>query len=167
MTEDRWDQYFMRMAHEVGKNSKCLSRQIGAVLVRDKTIVSTGYNGVSRGIPHCENRNPNKEMVCPRRLAGYGSGKGLDMCIASHAEANAVVNAARLGIETKGTTLYCDCGAPCKDCIAILINAGIVEIVCNSLCVTAERPQFYDKMSLYLLEHSSITFRTIKYGDED
>jgi len=147
-----WDKYFLDMAEAVKKQSKCYSRQIGAVLVRDKSIISTGYNGPPRGVPHCEDRNPNEERICPRRLAGYGSGQGLHLCLAACAERNALLNAARMGICTKGATLYCTCGIPCKNCLGALINAGIVEIVCTN-------GDYYDDLSPWLLENSDIKVR--------
>jgi len=136
----------------VGKQSKCFSRQIGVVLVRDKSIISTGYNGPPRGIPHCEERS--KQAICPRRVEGYKSGNGLHICVAAHAELNAILNAARMGICTKDATLYCDCGIPCKNCLIALINAGIEEIVCTNM-------DYYDDLSPFLLGHSNIQVRVV------
>jgi len=167
----RWDSYFYRIAREVASNSKCLSRQIGAILVRDKSIISTGYNGPPRGVPHCTHRyscDPHlmeslkrtrgtaelDANVCPRRLLGYESGQGLDLCIASHAEVNTINNAARQGIHTLGSTMYLSCSIlPCKNCLCEIINAGIVEVV------TLEY-QPYDQTSLFLIEHGGIMVRT-------
>jgi len=120
-----WDRYFKNICLVVASNCKCHSRKIGAILVRDKTVVSTGYNGPPRGYPQCEGPK------CPRQKLGYKTGEGLHMCPASHAEVNAIVNAARLGIEVKGTTMYMTCGLPCKDCLKYIINAGIRELVCS------------------------------------
>lgn len=150
-----WDKYFLHIAEMVRRQSKCYSRQIGAVLVRDKSIISTGYNGVARGIPHCEARNPNEQRACPRWVQGYSSGEGLHLCLAAHAEVNAILNAARMGVCTKGATLYCTCGIPCKNCLGALINAGIVEIVCTS-------GDYYDDLSPWLLENSDIKVRVVK-----
>lgn len=150
-----WDKYFLHIAEMVRRQSKCYSRQIGVVLVRDKSIISTGYNGPPRGIPHCEKRNPGEHRVCPRSLYGHTSGQGLYLCVAAHAELNAISNAARVGVCTKGATLYCTCGIPCKNCIGALINAGIEEIVCTS-------EEYYDKLSPWLLEYSGIKVRVVK-----
>ena len=159
-----WDQYFMRVAKEIAQNAKCLSRSIGAVIVRDKSIVSTGYNGPPRGVPECWNRNDTYERRCPRQLRGYKSGEGLDLCIAGHAERNAIVNAARLGIGIKGTTLVCYCGVPCKDCMIEIINAGIVEIVYKKGSSTGVAgDDYYDTMSKYLVVNSDILVRGIKF----
>jgi len=148
MKNHKWDIYFLKIAREVSKNSKCLSRQIGAVLVRDKSIISTGYNGPARGVTHCNKRfigfycKLDKGKVymkdveystpeeCPRKVLGYKSGQGLHLCQAGHAERNALINAARNGISTKGTTLYCWCPMPCKDCAIEIVNAGVNIVTC-------------------------------------
>ncbi len=149
-----WDKYFYNVCVAVGDNSKCLSRKIGAVLVRGKSIISTGYNGPPSKIPHCETRSV--ELICPRRLFGYRSGEGLHLCIAGHAERNCLINAARLGIATDNTTIYMSCPVPCKDCMIELINAGIKKIIVTEI-------KFYDEMSKYLLKHSNIRLRA--FGD--
>jgi len=144
-----WSIYFLKIAKEVANNSKCMSRQIGTVIVKDKAIISTGYNGPSRGTKHCNERkfgfyeklvgenyllnSVNKEeypTTCPRRAFGYKSGKGLHLCQAGHSERNALIQAARNGISTLGSTLYCYCGRPCKDCMIEIVNAGISTVVC-------------------------------------
>lgn len=150
-----WDDYFLSIATAVASNSKCMSRQIGAVLVNERSIVSTGYNGPPRGIPHCEIISRSlgfEEKNCPRRLLGYESGKGLHICPAGHAERNALINAARHGVATKDTSLYLTCGVPCKDCMIEIINAGVKEIVVTSL-------RTYDKLSKFLLVNSNIELR--------
>lgn len=167
----RWDQYFLRIAKEVASNSKCLSRQIGAILVRDKSILSTGYNGPPRGVPHCNERyacdeylmglleqahgtTPLDVNVCPRKQLGYRSGEGLSLCIASHAEVNTINNAARNGTSTLGATMYLSCDIlPCKSCLCEIINSGIREVV-----VVDHQP--YDQTSLYILKHSGLKIRT-------
>ena len=117
-----WDLYFRQICDAIASKSPCYSRQIGAILVHDKSIVSTGYNGPPRGVPHCEE-------VCPRKAVGYPSGEGMHLCAATHAEANCVINAARIGSSTLGTTLYMNCIMPCIECLKLLINAGVEEIV--------------------------------------
>lgn len=167
-----WDKYFWDVCVAVASNSKCLSRKLGAIIVRDKTIVGTGYNGPPRGIPECSKRliegvdpflteefklisNRVKETLknqCPRRILGLRSGEGLEWCVAGHAERNALINSARLGISTLGAKMYMNCGVPCKDCMVEIINAGIEEIVVSKW-------QFYDNMSKYLLTHSGLKVR--------
>ena len=98
--ENYLDSHFMRVAEYYGREANCFSRKYGAVLVcKDKygilTIVSMGKNGPAIGVQHCNTRNPNNENECPRKLMGYNSGEGLDFCPAVHAEANAIIFAAR------------------------------------------------------------------------
>lgn len=165
-----WDAYFLKIAAAVSENSKCLSRQIGAILVRDKSILSTGYNGPPRGVPHCNERyscdphlaatiekmlGPMEPDVstCPRKLLGYASGQGTHICIASHAEVNCINNAARNGVCTLGATLYLSCDIlPCKNCLCEIINAGIGEVVVVEM-------QPYDRTSLYIIQHSGLKIR--------
>jgi dCMP deaminase len=140
-TQTEWDEYFMTVARVVGENSKCRSRRIGAVLVRGKSIVSTGYNGPPVGMRPCDRRwvedglygNSCEDEVlwgkCPRQAMGYKSGEGLHLCVAGHAERNALIQAAKLGIATEGTTLYCHCGQVCKDCAIEIVNAGVKTLV--------------------------------------
>ena len=160
MSTYRWDKYFMDMCSAVSSNSVCLSRQLGAVLVKDKSVVSMGYNGPPRGHPHCNDLSvleyhqlPSDSVGCPRQLLGYTSGKGLDICPAGHAERNALVNAARLGIRTLGTTLYLNGCIPCKDCLIEIINAGVFELV------VLERKKYYDGFSKFILSKSSLLVR--------
>lgn len=146
-----WDQYFFKVCESVASKSTCLSRNIGALLVKDKSIVSTGYNGPPRGIPHCAGD------TCPRRLLGYKSGEGMEMCPAQHAEENAVSNAARLGVSVTGATCYLNTVIPCQKCFGTLINAGIIEIVCDDLFV-------YDKYTQFLIDNSNIKIRRFDYA---
>ena len=150
---DRWDNYFHKVCKAVASKSPCLSRQIGAILVKDKSIVSTGYNGPARGYPHCGPVGPKSSLTnCPRKLKGYKSGEGLNECPAAHAEANCIANAARIGASTVGTTLYMNCILPCKDCATALVNAGIVEVVVEDL-----KP--YHHMSVGIFKHAGIKTR--------
>lgn len=158
----KWDKYFMRIAREVAQNSKCLSRAIGAVIVRDKSVIATGYNGPPRGVDECWKRNPTFERRCPRQVMGFKSGQGLEHCIAGHAERNALIQAARFGIATKGASLVCYCGPPCKDCMIEIINAGIIEIVYWDRGTTGNFGIYYDELSEYLCEQSGILIRGVK-----
>ena len=166
-----WDQYFHSMCQAASLKSPCLSRQIGALLVRDNSIVSTGYNGPPRGIPHCgEDRafadkylydifSQRQDITiglvnttCPRKLLGYESGTHMELCPAQHAEENAVSNAARLGVSVRGSTLYMNSLIPCQKCFGTLINAGIVEIVIDEVTV-------YDEHTQFLINNSNIKIR--------
>jgi len=132
-----WSRYYLNIAQEVAKNSKCFSRHVGAVLVRNNTIIASGYNGPAKGIRTCAEWKKvegwpidNLELICPRRQEGYKSGEGLNICPAVHGERNTLLSAAINGIATKDSTLYAYCGVPCKDCCSELINAGVSKIVC-------------------------------------
>jgi dCMP deaminase len=119
-----WDEYFMEIALTVSRRATCLrpNRQMGAVLVRDKRILTTGYNGAPSGLPHCE------ETGCLRQQMGIPSGERQELCRALHAEQNAIILAALHGISLAGATLYCT-HQPCITCSKMLINAGIRRVV--------------------------------------
>lgn len=118
-----WDEYFFNVTDAIAGKSHCLSRQAGAIAVRDRFIVATGYNGPPMGYPHCEGNE------CPRHKLGYVSGQGLEVCPAAHAEFNVLIEAARLGIKLEGCTLYLTTGSPCRECAKGMVNAGIKEVV--------------------------------------
>ncbi len=117
-----WDHYFMEIAQVISKRSTCLRRSVGAVLVKDKQILATGYNGTPRGIEHCE------KVGCLREELKVPSGQMHELCRGIHAEQNAVIQAAVHGVSVNGATLYCT-HQPCVVCTKILINAGIEKIV--------------------------------------
>lgn len=121
-----WDEYFFGIADAVAKKSHCLSRQAGAIAVRDRHIVATGYNGPPKGYPHCEG------PYCPRHRLGFKSGECLEICPSSHAEANVLIEAARFGISLLGCTLYLTTESPCRECAKLMVNAGIKEVVVTS-----------------------------------
>ncbi len=122
MERPDWDSYFMEIAQVVSKRSTCLRRSVGAVLVKDKQILSTGYNGTPKGLPHCE------DVGCLRQQLHVPSGQNHELCRGIHAEQNAVIQAAVHGSSTDGATIYCT-HQPCVVCTKILINAGIKRIV--------------------------------------
>lgn len=154
-----WDSYYMSVAEIVSQQSKCLSRKVGAIAVKEKVIICTGYNGPARGVLHCEFRNEPFRKECPRKVLGYKSGEGLHMCLASHAEMSLVAQAARLGISLTNSKVYIYAGVyPCSTCTGIMINAGINEVIVP----TSAKP--YDDLALYQLEHSNnLSLRTIQY----
>ena len=117
-----WDRYFMDIAHVAATRSNCSRRQVAAVLVRDRRIISTGYNGTPRGVKNC------CDGGCPRCNSNTPSGSNLHECLCSHAEENAIVQAAYHGIAVKGSTLYTTY-SPCLLWAKMIINAGIVEVV--------------------------------------
>ncbi len=116
-----WDAYFMAIARLVAQRSTCTRRAVGAVLVRDKRLLSTGYNGAPSGIRHCS------ETGCLRRQLNVPSGERHELCRGIHAEQNAIIQAAYHGVSIKGATLFCT-NLPCSICAKMIINAGIVRI---------------------------------------
>ena len=141
-----WDSYFLSVASAISKMSKCLSVKRGCIIVKDQQILGTGYNGPPVGYPHCSNCDYRKELfhlmhkevedtsldICPRRVAGFKSGEGLEFCSAAHAETNAIISAAKFGISVKGATLYCNFkDIPCRECAKLIVNSGIKKVVLN------------------------------------
>ncbi len=124
MTAQRpsWESYFMDITRLVAKRSTCLRRAVGAVIVKDKRILSTGYNGAPSGIRHC------LEVGCLREQMKVASGERHELCRGIHAEQNAIIQAAFHGVTIRGATLFCT-NLPCSICAKMLINAGIVQII--------------------------------------
>ncbi len=112
----------MDIARLVAKRSTCLRRRVGAVVVKDKNILATGYNGTPSGITHCE------EVGCLRQRLNVPSGERHELCRGLHAEQNAIIQAAKHGANISGTTLYCT-NSPCVICSKMIINAGIHRII--------------------------------------
>ena len=117
-----WDEYFMEMAELARKRSTCLRRHVGAVIVKDNRVIATGYNGVPKGIRHCE------ETGCLRQQLNVPSGQMHELCRGLHAEQNAIIQAACMGSSIEGGTLYCTT-QPCVICTKMIINAGIKRVV--------------------------------------
>ena len=124
MDRPGWDEYFMRIAKVASLRSNCVKRKVAAIIVRDKRVISTGYNGTPRGTKNCY------EGGCPRCNSLAESGTRLDECLCSHGEENAITQAAYHGVSVKDGTLYTTF-APCLMCTKMIINAGIVEVVYN------------------------------------
>jgi dCMP deaminase len=141
-----WDQYFMEITHKVASRATCRRRCVGAILVKDKRILATGYNGVPTGITHCLERG------CLREQLGIPSGQQHELCRGTHAEQNALIQAARYGIPIDGATAYCT-DQPCVQCAKMLINAGITEIVYDSA--------YPDELACELLAEAGVTLREI------
>ncbi len=122
---NKWDKRFMEMAQLVGTWASCFqeNRQIGAVVVRDKRILTTGYNGAPSGVKSCKER-----QECLRRKLGIASGTKHEICYGVHAEQNAIAQAAKMGISLEGATLYCT-HQPCVICCKMIINSGIKRVV--------------------------------------
>lgn len=136
-----WDEYFLKLADLVASRSTCLRRHVGAVMVKNERIISTGYNGAPRGIAHC------MEMGCMRQAEGIPSGQRYELCRGVHAEQNAIINAAYYGVSTQNSILYCT-NQPCIICARMIINAGVVKVV--------HRGNFVDKRALDFMGEAGI-----------
>lgn len=143
-TRPSWDEYFMDITKRVATRSTCLRRAVGAILVHDKRIIASGYNGGPTGLAHC------LDIGCLREKLGIPSGQQHELCRGIHAEQNAIIQAARYGVSIEGATLYCTT-QPCTQCTKMLINAGIAEIV------YAEG--YPDDLARELLDESGIVVR--------
>jgi len=141
-----WDEYFLEVARLVAKRSTCLRRSVGAVLVKDKRILATGYNGAPRGLKHCI------DIGCLRQKMKIPSGERHELCRALHAEQNALIQASLYGISVQGSSLYAT-NQPCVICAKMLINAGIKEIVISQ--------GYPDKMAMDFLKEAKIKVRRI------
>ena len=166
------DEYYLNIAREVAKRSKCLSRHVGAVLVQNDRIVATGFNGPPMRMRPCDERwiedglYNNRPLAlalgqslqgrCPRRAVGHPSGEGLHLCPAVHAERNALLSAALNGVSTKGGALYCWCGRPCKDCMVEIVNAGIQTLV------FLKKDTAYDDLSGEIMKEFGLVVREVE-----
>lgn len=142
-----WDEYFMQIAHLVSQRSTCLRRNVGAVIVKDKRMLATGYNGAPSGVAHC------LDTGCLREKLKIPSGQRHELCRGLHAEQNAIIQASLYGISVKGSTFYVT-NQPCVICAKMLINAGINEVV-----VSAGYP---DELAMDFLKSAKIKFRVLK-----
>jgi len=140
-----WDEYFMNIAQVVALRSNCIKRKVAAIIVKDKRIISTGYNGTPRGLPNCN------EGGCPRCNSLGESGKGLEECYCSHAEENAITQSAYHGVNIKGANLY-STFSPCLLCTKMIINSGITEVVFSMEYSMGEVP-------MGLLEQAGVKIR--------
>lgn len=143
-----WDEYFMNIAKVVASRSNCIKRKVASIIVKDKRIISTGYNGTPRGTKNCN------EGGCPRCMGMTDSGKDLGECLCSHGEENAITQAAYHGISVKDSTLYTTF-SPCLICTKMIINSGIKEIVYNE-------EYSMSGVSLKLLEEAKVNVRKLK-----
>ncbi|HEX54647.1 MAG: cytidine deaminase [Candidatus Altiarchaeales archaeon] len=150
MSRPSWDYYFSKIARDVAERSTCIRHKIGAVIVNeDHEIVATGYNGVVRGAPHCD------EIGCIKDKNDIPSGTGHEICPAVHAEQNALIQAGRL---SKGCTLYVN-AFPCKICARLIVNAGIKRVVTSG--------EYTDKEGLKILKEAGIIVSHINLDEEE
>jgi dCMP deaminase len=142
-----WDEYFMNVAFLVAERSTCLRRRVGAVVVKDKRMLTTGYNGAPRGLRHCS------ETGCLRERMGIPSGQRQEICRGLHAEQNAIMQAAIFGVSIDGSTIYTT-NFPCITCTKMIINSGITRIVYAD--------EYPDDLSRDLLAESRVELQQLK-----
>jgi dCMP deaminase len=147
LTRKSKDIYFAEIADLVSSRSTCLRNQVGAVLVKESQILSTGYNGAPKGLPHCD------EVGCVREKMGVKPGERHELCRGLHAEQNAIIQAAYHGVSVRGAKMYCTT-FPCSICAKMLINAGITEVIYID--------HYDDELSTQLLKESKIKVRQFK-----
>jgi dCMP deaminase len=145
-----WDHYFMGIAEQVKMRCNCMSAKKGAIIVKDKMIVSTGYNGTPKGIQHCT--EGGCQRCTSRHLGKIKSGVYSEPCICAHAEENAIVQAAYNGTTTKGARMYTTF-TPCTNCAKLIINAGIIEVVA--------RVNYPDDVGTKLLKDAGVKLRVL------
>jgi len=146
-----WDTYFVDIAHVVKRRGNCMRRQVAAIIVHDRRIISTGYNGTPRGVRNC------CEGGCERCASNAPSGSSLGECICSHAEENSITQAAYHGISVKGATIYVTL-SPCLMCAKMIINAGITEVV-------YEEEYHFSEQTRALLSEAGVTIRQYQRTD--
>ncbi len=142
MERTSWDEYFMQIAEIVKTRSTCLRRQVGAVIVKDNRIITTGYNGAPSGMLHC-----GEKGGCYRQKMNVPSGQRQELCRALHAEQNAIIQAANIGVSTNETTMYVTL-QPCVTCAKMLVNAGIKRLVFKG--------EYPDELSMDVLTEAGI-----------
>lgn len=147
-----WEAYFMDIAFLVARRSTCVRRDVGAIVVKDKRILSTGYNGAPSGIKHCF------ETGCLRERLNIASGEHHELCRGIHAEQNAIIQAAYHGVSIKGASLFCT-NLPCSICAKMIINAGISRICYAS--------GYADSMSEEMLKEAGIDIIKIEAGSSE
>jgi len=147
-----WETYFMNITDLVAKRSTCLRRAVGAIIVKDKRILSTGYNGAPTGLRHC------LEVGCLREQLGVESGKMHELCRGIHAEQNAIIQAAYHGVSVKDASLFCT-NQPCSICARMIINAGIRKIFFQS--------SYTDALAEELLDEAGIELKKIVSGMQE
>ncbi len=139
-----WDDYFMSILDTVKERSTCVRRKVGAIIVKDKRIIATGYNGAPSGLKHCY------ELGCMRERLNIPSGQNHELCRGIHAEQNAIIQAAMYGVSINEATIYVTC-SPCVQCAKMIINSGIKRVVyCG---------EYPDKLSEELLNEAGINLQ--------
>jgi dCMP deaminase len=137
-----WDDYFMKIARDVSERATCIRRKVGAVIVKDKRILSTGYNGAPAGIAHCT------EKTCLRTINNIPSGERHELCRGLHAEQNAIIQAALHGVSINNASIYIT-NQPCSICTKMLINSGIKRFI--------YREPYNDVLAMEMMKEANIS----------
>lgn len=145
-----WDEYFMDIARQVATRSTCLRRHVGALIVRDRRILATGYNGAPSGLPHCD------VVGCIREKLGIPSGQRQEICRGLHAEQNAIIQGALHGVSVRGSTIYVT-HQPCITCAKMIINSGIGRVVCAN--------SYPDELSRGMLDEAGVQLEIWESGE--
>ncbi len=145
-----WDTYFMNITTLVAQRSTCTRRAVGAIIVKDKRILSTGYNGAPTGIRHC------LEVGCLRESLQVPSGERHELCRGIHAEQNAIIQAAYHGVSVNNAVLYCT-NQPCAICAKMIINAGIKKIYYQSGYTDALAQEMLTEAGIDLIKHDDLS----------
>ncbi|MBS4008640.1 MAG: cytidine/deoxycytidylate deaminase family protein [Clostridium sp.] len=147
-----WDTYFMEITRVVANRSTCLRRKVGATIIKDKRILTTGYNGAPKDLAHCQ------EVGCIREEKQIPSGERHELCRALHAEQNAILQAALYGVSIQGATVYCTTH-PCVMCAKMIINAGMKEVVIAK--------SYPDQLAAELLKEAGVRVRYFSEAENE
>jgi len=140
------DEYFMKMAHTVKERGTCMRRKVGAIIVKNRHLLSTGYNGNPKGMKHCD------EIGCLRTELDVPSGERHELCTGVHAEQNAIIQAAVFGAPIKGGMMYCT-NTPCSVCAKMIVNAGLEEVIYEG--------EYPDELALKILKDCGVKIRKL------
>ncbi len=144
-----WDEYFMEITHLVAKRSTCIRRQVGSIIVRDRRILATGYNGAPRGLAHCA------DIGCLREKMGVPSGRMQELCRGLHAEQNAIIQAALFGVSIENSMIY-TVTQPCVVCAKMIINSGIKRVVFADFYPDQLAEEMFEEAGVELVNINSI-----------
>ena len=145
-TRPSWNDYFMDMAHLIASRSTCLRRKVGAIIVKDNRILTTGYNGSPTKVPHCDKEG------CLREKLNVPSGEKHELCRGVHAEQNAIIQAAYYGVSIQGSFLYCT-NQSCSICAKMIVNAGITKVYFNS--------EYKDPLAIEIFNQANIEIQIL------
>ncbi len=150
MNRPKWNDYFMKITEDVSERATCVKRKVGAIIVKNNRILSTGYNGAPKGFDHCT------DDTCIRKQMNVPSGQRHELCRGLHAEQNAIVQAAVHGVSIEGSTMYCNY-QPCAICVKMIINAGIIKLVYAGGYPDELAEEMLKESKLQVVKHESVS----------